>query len=464
MSREDKTLAVGEAVRAQSIWRVATAAFVGTLVEWYDYYIYGTAAALIFSGQFFPDVDSTTALIASFATFGVGFLARPLGGLFAGHYGDRIGRKSMLIFTLSLMGVSTVLIGLLPSYAQIGIWAPILLVVLRLVQGAGVGGEWAGAVLMAVENAPPRRRSLYGCFPQLGLPSGILLSQLVFLLLNAVMPQEAFVAWGWRIAFLSSSVLIIVGLVIRLRIEESVDFEKIREAGQVEKMPVVEVFKRRPLQLLVGSLASIAAPAIGYLVSVYMVSYGTAALKLPTSTMLWILVSVSVVWILMMLAAGIAGDRFGRKPTFVAGAALAVVWAFPLFWLVDTRSVPLIVVSLIVLTAANSIMAGPQPALITEMFPIRLRYSGASISYTIASILGGGITPLLATALFAEFGSSVAVSVLITVVALISLAAILPAGRRILQPGEPAGSAAGTSDGSATASATERPLADDTAS
>jgi metabolite-proton symporter len=450
--------------KARKARTVALASYVGTTIEWYDFFIYGVAATLVFRSQFFPAFSELGGTLAALGTFAVGFVARPIGGIVMGHFGDRVGRKSMLVVSLLMMGVATTLIGLIPTFETIGVWAPILLVVLRLVQGAGVGGEWAGAVLMAVENAPPRRRSLYGCFPQLGLPSGILLSQLVFLLLNAVMPQEAFVAWGWRIAFLTSAVLIIVGLVIRLRIEESVDFEKIREAGQVEKMPVVEVFKRRPLQLLVGSLASIAAPAIGYLVSVYMVSYGTAALKLPTSTMLWILVSVSVVWILMMLAAGIAGDRFGRKPTFVAGAALAVVWAFPLFWLVDTRSVPLIVVSLIVLTAANSIMAGPQPALITEMFPIRLRYSGASISYTIASILGGGITPLLATALFAEFGSSVAVSVLITVVALISLAAILPAGRRILQPGEPAGSAAGTSDGSATASATERPLADDTAS
>lgn len=236
---------------------------------------------------------------------------------------------------------------------------------------------------------------MYGCFPQLGLPSGILLSQLAFLLLTAVLSPDAFVAWGWRIAFLTSAALIIVELVIRLRIEESVDFEKVREAGQVEKLPIVEVFRRSPRQLLVGSLASIAAPAIGYLVSVFMVSYGTTTLKLPTSTMLWILVGVSVVWIAMMLvSSGIAGDRFGRRPTFALGAALGIVWAFPMFWLVDTVAVPLVVLGLVVITAANSIMAGPQPALITEMFPIRLRYSGASISYTVASILGGGITPL----------------------------------------------------------------------
>ncbi|WP_308015500.1 MFS transporter [Pseudonocardia sp. ICBG1293] len=354
-----------------------------------------------------------------------------------GHFGDRVGRKSMLVVSLLMMGVATTLIGLVPTYETIGIWAPILLIVLRLVQGAGVGGEWAGAVLMAVENAPPKRRSLYGCFPQLGLPSGILLSQLAFLLLTGLMSAEAFAAWGWRIAFLSSALLIIVGLFIRLAIEESADFEKVRDSGDVARMPLVEVLRRSPRQILVGSLASIAAPAIGYLVSVYMVTYGTATLGLPTSTMLWTLVGVSVAWILMMLASGLAGDRFGRKTTFAVGAGVGVVWAFPMFWLVDTGSVPLVVIALIGITAANSIMAGPQPALITEMFPIRLRYSGASLSYTIAAILGGGITPLLATALFAEFGTSAAVSVLLAGVCLVSLVAILSANRRLLRAEEP---------------------------
>ncbi len=290
---------------------------------------------------------------------------------------------------------------------------------------------------MAVENAPPKRKSLYGCFPQLGLPSGILLSQLVFLVLTGILPAGSFATWGWRIAFLVSAVLIIVGLIIRLRIEESVDFERIREAGQVAKLPVVEVFRRSPLQLLVGSVASIAAPALGYLVSVYMVSYGTAQLKLSTSTMLWIIVAVSVLWIFMMLAAGMAGDRFGRKGTFVIGAVLAIAWAFPMFALVNTKAIPLIVIALVVITAANAIMAGPQPALITEMFPIRLRYSGASLCYTVGSILGGGLTQILATALFAEYGSTVAVSILIAGVSLLSLVAILPAGRRILYAEEP---------------------------
>jgi MFS family permease len=417
---------------------VALASYIGTTIEWYDFFIYGVAATLVFRSQFFPGFSELEGTLAALGTFAVGFVARPVGGIVMGHFGDRVGRKSMLVVSLLMMGVATTLIGLIPPYAAIGVWAPLLLVLLRLIQGAGVGGEWAGAVLMAVENAPPKRRALYGTFPQLGLPSGILLSQLAFLILTTSMSQEAFVAWGWRIAFVISSALIIVGLVIRLRIEESIEFERVRKAGRVEKLPVVEVLRRSPLQLVVGSLASLAAPAIGYLVSVYLVSYGTTQLGVPTATMLWILVGISAIQIPVMLATGLAADRIGRKPAFLVGAAVAVAWAFPLFALVDTRSVPLIVLSLAVITVANAILAGVQPALITEMFPIRLRYSGASISYTVASILGGGLTPPLATALYARFGTSMAVSALIAVVSVISLLAILLAGHGVLRPGESA--------------------------
>lgn len=422
--------------KAKKARTVAVASYIGTTIEWYDFFIYGVAATLVFRTQFFPEFSELGGTLAALATFAVGFIARPIGGIVMGHFGDRVGRKSMLVTSLLIMGIATTLIGVLPTYDQIGVWAPILLVVLRLAQGAGVGGEWAGAVLMAVEHAPPKRRSLYGCFPQLGLPSGILLSQLVFLVLTGVLPEAAFSAWGWRIPFLISAALILVGLLIRLRIEESADFERVRAAGQVEKLPVVQVFRRTPLQVLVGSVASIAAPTLGYLVSVYMVSYGTNTLELPTTTMLWTLVGVSVLWNGIMLAAGLAGDVLGRKPTFLIGAALSVVWAFPMFWLVDTGSLFWIFVALVVITAANSIMAGPQPALVTEMFPVRLRYSGSSICYQIGSIIGGGVAPILATTLFAKFGNP-AVSTLIVVISLLSLFAILFAGQRILQAQEP---------------------------
>ena len=424
--------------KARKARTVALASYIGTTIEWYDFFIYGVAATLVFRSQFFPGFSELEGTLAALGTFAVGFIARPVGGIVMGHFGDRVGRKSMLVVSLLMMGVATTLIGLIPSYASIGVWAPLLLVLLRLVQGAGVGGEWAGAVLMAVENAPPRKRALYGTFPQLGLPSGILLSQLAFLILTTSMSPEAFVAWGWRIAFVISSALIIVGLVIRLRIEESVEFERVRDEGRVEKLPVVEVLRRSPVQLVVGSLASLAAPAIGYLVSVYLVSYGTTQLGVPTATMLWILVGISAIQIPVMLATGLAADRIGRKPAFLVGAVIAVAWAFPLFMLVDTGSVPLIVLGLAVITVANAVLAGVQPALITEMFPVRLRYSGASISYTVASILGGGLTPPLATALYARFGTSTAVSALIAVVSVISLLAILLAGHKVLRPEESA--------------------------
>ncbi|WP_007024110.1 MFS transporter [Saccharomonospora iraqiensis] len=411
---------------------VAFASYIGTTIEWYDFFIYGIAATLVFSTQFFPEFSDLGGTLAALATFAVGFIARPIGGILMGHFGDRVGRKSMLVISLLTMGIATSLIGLLPTYETIGVWAPILLVVLRLAQGVGVGGEWAGAVLMAVEHAPPKKRSLYGAFPQLGLPSGILLSQLVYLVLTSTLAEGAFADWGWRIPFLISAALIVVGLVIRLRIEESDDFQKVQQAGKVEKLPIVEAFRTTPLQLLIGSLASIAAPALGYLVSVYMVSYGTEQLGLPNTTMLWTIVAVSVPWIVMVLVSGIAGDRFGRKRTFVAGAALAVVWAFPMFWLVDTGTVLGIFTGLLVATVANSVMSGPQPALITGMFPVRLRYSGSSVSYQVGSIVGGGIVPMLATTLYAQFGSTVALSVLVAVIALISLTAILVASKRIL--------------------------------
>ncbi|MQA09367.1 MAG: MFS transporter [Pseudonocardiaceae bacterium] len=419
---------------AKKARRVALASYIGTSIEWYDFFIYGIAATLVFRTQFFPEFSELGGTLAALGTFAVGFIARPVGGIVMGHFGDRVGRKSMLVVSLLTMGLATTLIGLLPTYQTIGVWAPILLVVLRLAQGAGVGGEWGGAVLMAIEHAPANRRSLYGCFPQLGLPSGILTSQLVFLGLTSFLPEEAFVAWGWRIAFLLSAALVIVGLVVRIAIEESAEFARVRSAGLVARMPVVEVFRRSWLQLLIGSLASIAAPTLGYLVSVYLVQYGTNELELATTTMLWILVGVSVGWILMVFIGGLAGDLLGRKKTFLIGATLAVVWAFPMFLLVDTRSIGLIVVALIVITTANAVMAGPQPALITEMFPIRLRYSGASICYQVGSIIGGGVVPIVATTVFARFGTSTAVAALIAGVSAVSLLAILLARRTVLRP------------------------------
>ena len=427
--------------RRHSPGRVALASFIGTTIEWYDFFIYGIAATLVFGTEFFPGFSELGGTLAALSTFAVGFVARPVGGIVMGHFGDRVGRKSMLVVSLLTMGLATTLIGALPTYDSIGIWAPVLLVVLRLAQGVGVGGEWGGAVLVSIEHAPRHRRSLYGCLPQLGLPTGIFVSQLVFLLMSSSMSPASFVAWGWRVPFLISAVLIVVGLVIRLAIEESIDFQRVRQVGAIAKTPLVEVVRTSSWQLVVGGLASIASPAIGYFWSVSMISYGTTTLQLPTTTMLYIVVGLSVPQIATLFAAGAAGDRFDRKPTFVAGAVLAVVWAVPMFPLIDTAQVLWVVVGLLPIIAANAIMAGAQPAILTEMFPTRVRYSGVSICYQFGSIVGGGIVPLLTATLLAQSGSG-AVGLLIAGVSAVSLAAILPAGRGFLRAGERADSAA----------------------
>lgn len=426
MSRDNKTLVVGEAVREQSIWRVATAAFVGTLVEWYDYYIYGTAAALIFSGQFFPDVDATTALIASFATFGVGFLARPLGGLFAGHYGDRIGRKSMLIFTLSLMGVSTVLIGLLPSYAQIGIWAPILLVVLRLAQGFGVGGEWGGAAVMVVEYAPVKRRGFFGGLPQAGNVGGLVLATGIFAIVS-LLPDEDLHAWGWRIPFLFSAVLILVGLYIRAKVEETPSFQTAENDNATHKLPMAAAFRdyKREILLAVGAAATVFSGS--YLAITYVVSYATKSVGMSSSTVLTGVTIAASVAFFCWPASGWLSDKVGRRPVMLSGAVLILALAFPFFWLVNTGSTGLTWIAIVALYGvAVGLIAGVLPSFFSELFDTRVRYTGVSIAYQAPAVLVGGFTPMIATWLVAQAGGQTwTVSLYISVIAAASFICLL---------------------------------------
>jgi MHS family shikimate/dehydroshikimate transporter-like MFS transporter len=426
MSKEAKTLAVGEAVREQSIWRVATAAFVGTLVEWYDYYIYGTAAALIFSGQFFPDVDPTTALIASFATFGVGFLARPLGGLFAGHYGDRIGRKSMLIFTLSLMGVSTVLIGLLPSYAQIGIWAPILLVVLRLAQGFGVGGEWGGAAVMVVEYAPVKRRGFFGGLPQAGNVGGLVLATGIFAIVS-LLPDEDLHAWGWRIPFLFSAVLILVGLYIRSKVQETPSFRTAENDNATHKLPMAAAFRdyKREILLAIGAAATVFSGS--YLAITYVVSYATHSVGMKSSTVLTGITIAASVAFFCWPASGWLSDKVGRRPMMLSGAVLILALAFPFFWLVNTGSTGLTWIAIVALYGvAVGLIAGVLPSFFSELFDTRVRYTGVSIAYQAPAVLVGGFTPMIATWLVAQAGGQTwSVSLYISVIAAASFICLL---------------------------------------
>lgn len=415
----------GEDVRLPtSIRRVAIASAIGTTIEWYDYFIYGTAAALVFGALFFPGFDPVAASLAAFATFAVGFLARPLGGVAFGHLGDRIGRKAMLVLSLLVMGIATVAIGLLPTYASIGVAASILLVALRFIQGFAVGGEWGGAVLMVIEHSPREKRGIYGSFPQLGKAAGILLANAAFLGVAAVISEEQFATWGWRVPFLASIVLIAVGLYIRLRIEESPLFHQVRETQSEARMPIVDVFRTYPKEVALAGGACITTIAMGYLVQVYMLSYGTQTLGLANSTILAIVVLSAVIEFFAVVGLAALSDRVGRRKVFMSGTILGALWALPFFWLIDTGSLVLIAIAMVGMMIIASLMYGPMAALFAEMFGTRVRYTGASLGYQIGSIIGGALMPIIATALFAATATSTSISIYMIVLCAISFVSI----------------------------------------
>ncbi|GAA3220058.1 MFS transporter [Pseudonocardia petroleophila] len=419
------TEAVASTAGPAQLRRVALASAVGTTIEWYDYFIYSTAAALIFGSQFFSTLEPASATLAAFATLGVGFIARPVGGILWGHFGDRVGRKAMLVASLLLMGVATVGVGLLPTFAQIGVWAPVLLLVLRLLQGLSAGGEWGGAALMAVEHAPAGQKGRYGAYSQIGVPAGLILAQLVFVLVGATLTDEQFAAWGWRLPFLLSIVLVAVGLFIRLRIEESPVFRELRSGRERARLPMVEVFRERPRELLIASVSFIANTAIGYVFLAYLLSYGTSVLGLSRTLMLTVVIVGSVSWLVSIIVAARWSDRVGRKPVYLVGSVLLVVWPVPFFLLIDTGDPALMVVSVIVLTIGLGLSYGPQSALFAEMFEARYRYSGASFSYAVGAVLGGGFAPVVATALQSATGTSLSVAAYMIATAVVSLLAVL---------------------------------------
>ncbi|MFC6093031.1 MFS transporter [Saccharothrix lopnurensis] len=409
----------------RSLARVAGTSFIGTTIEWYDFFIYANATALVFGTLFFPRLSPTAGTLASLSTFAVGFLARPLGGVLMGHFGDRVGRRSVLVASLMIMGGATILIGLLPTYDSIGVWAPILLVTLRFVQGLGVGGEWGGAVLVAVEHAPPSRRGFYGSFPQMGVPAGIIASNLVFLGLSSVLSREQFLAWGWRVPFLLSAALIAVGLYARVRIAESPVFLEARRRRPDARMPVVELLRGHWRRVVLVGLAFMAANTIGYTTIVYVLSYATGALRMERTTVLLLVLFASVAQLVATPLLSALSDRVGRRRVFVAGAALSLLWAAPMFLLLDTRNAALGLIGLTGAVIFLSGMYGPQAAIASELFPTRVRYSGASLGYQISTITGGAVAPLIATALYARTGTSMSVAFYLAVVCLISLVAVL---------------------------------------
>jgi metabolite-proton symporter len=400
--------------------RVSIASAIGTTIEWYDFFIYGTAAATVFGPQFFPQVSEVAGTLAAFATFGIGFVARPLGGVVMGHYGDRLGRKFMLVWSLLLMGGATLAIGLLPTYAQIGVWAPALLVILRFVQGFALGGEGGGAVLMSVEHAPEGRRGLFGSVVALGLPAGIILSNLVFLAASTAVASAEFAAWAWRLPFVASVVIVGIGLWVRLGISESPVFAKAIKTQGARRMPIVDVLRSdaRTVVLAAGTYLSIST--LGYVVLVYFVTYATRQLGLSLPLTLTLIVSSAIVFALSIVVFAHWSDRLGRRRLLRWGLGALVPWSLIFFPLADTGSVPLVLLSLAGMLFIQGAYIGPQPAVFSELFPTAVRYSGASLSLTLGTLLGGAIAPVVATALFGMTGTSSLVTVYITVVSVIS--------------------------------------------
>jgi metabolite-proton symporter len=412
--------------RRGSLRRVVAASVVGTSLEWYDFFLYGTAAALVFGDLFFPDAEPLVGTLLAFATYAVGFVARPVGGVIAGHFGDRAGRRNVLVVTLLVMGLATCAIGLLPTYETIGIAAPILLVALRFVQGLGLGGEWGGAVLMVSEHGDQRQRGLYASWPQVGVPAGNLMAAGVLALLAAVLTEDAFSAWGWRVPFLLSAVLVFVGLFIRLRIEESPLFQRVEETATRARAPLVEVFRRYPRQLAIAFGARIGTDVAFYVFALFIITYATDEVGLSDSTPLNAVLIASGLQLFLIPAFGALSDRVGRRLVYATGAVGAAVWAFAFFPLLDTGRWWAVVAAAVGGLLFHALMYGPQAAFIAEQFGTRVRYSGASMGYQLAGIFGGALAPIIATALLAWSGSSLAVSLYVLgalTITLIALAA-----------------------------------------
>ncbi|WP_210408080.1 MFS transporter [Allokutzneria sp. NRRL B-24872] len=401
--------------------RIAFASFAGTAIEFFDFFVYGTAAALVFPTVFFPALGATAGTVAAFASFAVAFVARPVGAVVFGHLGDRLGRKRTLTYTLLLMGVSTVGVGVLPSAASIGVAAPVVLVVLRVLQGIAVGGEWGGAALLAVEHSEPGRRGRAGMYPQLGPGTAFFLTSATFLISGATMSREAFLAWGWRIPFLLSAVLIAVGLYVRLRIAETPVF---RAPQAKQRLPLRTAFSAHTRQILLGGGALSAAFGLNYIGTVYLTSYGTTVLGLSQPTMLLLGVIGGIVLVAATAAGALRSDRVGRRRVVLGGNIAAVVCGLVVFPIIDTGSVVLVGVGLCLLLAIGGGVLGPAAAYMAELFETGHRYTAVGLSYNLATVLGGAVPPLVATALQASYGSF-AVGALMSVYGVVSVACVL---------------------------------------
>ncbi|WP_017838641.1 MFS transporter [Dietzia sp. UCD-THP] len=406
--------------------KVAMASFIGTTVEYYDFFIYGTAAALVFPALFFPSASPLVGALLSFATFGVGFFARPVGGIVFGHYGDRVGRKKMLVISLVLMGAATALMGLMPTYATIGIAAPILLTVLRLIQGFAVGGEWGGATLMAVEHAPPGRRGFFGAFPQMGAPAGVGLATIAFFLASQL-PADAFESWGWRVPFLASAVLVIIGLFIRASVSESPEFEAVRHNQEkLVKMPIAEAFSRNPREIFLVAGTYLSQGVFAYICMSYLVGYGSNFLEMGRPQVLMGVFIAAVIATVLYPVFGSLSDRWGRKTIYLLGAVAMLISIVPAFALINTANPVYFAIALIlVFGLAMAPAGGVTGSLFSLAFTPEVRYSGASVGYTISQLAGAAFAPTIATALFAVNNSTDLVVLYLVIVAVISVVSVM---------------------------------------
>ena len=425
---------MADAKQRSSIVKVVGASMAGTTVEWYDFFLFGVAAALVFPQVFFPDSDPAAGQLLALGTFAVGFIARPIGGLVFGHYGDIIGRKTLLVISLLMMGGATFLIGVLPGYATIGFAAPVILVLLRVIQGFALGGEWGGAVLIVSEHGDPKHRGYWASWPQAGAPGGQLLANGLLALLAAFQNEADFLAWGWRIPFLLSAVLVLIGLYVRLSVEESPVFReaqalaKARAAsGEKDSMPIVEVFRRYPREVFTAMGARFAENVAYYIFTIVITSYLTKFVgvhELPSSFVLNAVLIGAAVHLVTIPVWGALSDRFGRRPIYLLGAAGVGVWGFVFIALIDTESFPLVVLAIVGGLLFHGAMYGPQAAFLSELFGTKVRYSGVSIGYQLASVVAGGLAPIVAVALYTSFGTGYAVSVYLAVSALITIVAV----------------------------------------
>ncbi len=405
--------------------RVLAGTMVGTTIEWYDFFIYAQAAAFVFAPLFFEPVgsQSTLAQIFSWASLGISFLFRPLGAVIAGHLGDRYGRKLLLVLTLVGMGLATALIGLLPTYASIGVGAPILLVLLRILQGLSAGGEWGGAALMAVEHAPREKRGWFGAYPQIGVPLGLILATTFMMVLTSSMSDDAFLSWGWRIPFLSSIILILTGYVIRRSVDESPVFVEMQARKKEASAPLSSLFRHHWRSVLLAALIFAGTNAVGYMIIAFFSSYGTSQLGMTKTSTLVVALCGGAVWLVFTFLGGWMSDRIGRRMTFMIGYALLIVWLIPMWSLIDTGETGMFILAVVILGIALGPCYAPQPALYAEMFPARVRYSGTSIGYAIGSVIGGAFAPLIAQLLLDSTGQSWTIGLYLAIVCVISFLA-----------------------------------------